>query len=161
MGPRIVLESLLPFIEARFALNHHQDFFKCDHYSSSPRLINNKVFRYVETLFTQGRILFQNLFTIYIVKEINACLLTKFLCFEKEFYLRQIHFLHVEMPYGMMAVLRLTMMILKKMNPEKMCSLCTVRFICNDCRDFESKLFLDPSIMFRYCNVVNFVYTFG
>jgi len=33
----------------------------------------NKAFRRVETLFVQGRNVVQNLFTIYIVKEINAC----------------------------------------------------------------------------------------
>ena len=36
----------------------------------------NKAFLRVETLFIQGRILVQNLSTIYIVKEINACSLT-------------------------------------------------------------------------------------
>ena len=36
----------------------------------------NKAFRHVETLFVQGRNLEPNFFTIYIVKEINACSLT-------------------------------------------------------------------------------------
>ena len=38
-------------------------------------LLNN-AFQHGETLFVQGRTLVYNLFTIYIVKEINACSLT-------------------------------------------------------------------------------------
>ena len=49
----------------------------------TPDSLENKAFRRIETLFIQGRILVQNVFTIYIVKEINACLLTNLFVLNK------------------------------------------------------------------------------
>ena len=47
----------------------------------------NRVLRHTVILFIQGRIPVQNLFTIYMVKEINACSITNLFVLNKNFTL--------------------------------------------------------------------------
>ena len=77
-------EEDIHYVDNIFVINLHLKTTSKDNYEGNKcswvvSKSHYRVLRHTVTLFIQGGILVQNLFTIYIIKEINACFTHQFL----------------------------------------------------------------------------------